>query len=69
MLSSYTIFLCIRTSQQKIAQYGALKSQINPHFLANALVIKRVYSILLSFIGTCVGKCYMYIDFVQGIFF
>ncbi|WP_211746043.1 sensor histidine kinase [Paenibacillus sp. Marseille-Q4541] len=24
-------------AQQKIAQYGALKSQINPHFLANAL--------------------------------
>ncbi|MCK9857645.1 histidine kinase [Paenibacillus sp. ATY16] len=24
-------------AQQKVAQYGALKSQINPHFLANAL--------------------------------
>ncbi|OAB32066.1 hypothetical protein PMSD_18175 [Paenibacillus macquariensis subsp. defensor] len=33
-------------AQQKIAQYGALKSQINPHFLANALESVQMKAVL-----------------------
>ncbi|MEK3910049.1 sensor histidine kinase [Paenibacillus sp. FSL H7-0331] len=36
-LQSYIERSSMAKAQQKIAQYGALKSQINPHFLANAL--------------------------------
>ncbi|WP_217558073.1 sensor histidine kinase [Paenibacillus sp. GbtcB18] len=33
-------------AQQKIAQYEALKSQINPHFLANALETVQMKAII-----------------------
>ncbi|MHA0857342.1 cache domain-containing sensor histidine kinase [Paenibacillus sp. CMAA1364] len=33
-------------AQQKVAQYGALKSQINPHFLANALESIQMKAVL-----------------------
>ncbi|WP_172798784.1 sensor histidine kinase [Paenibacillus sp. FJAT-26967] len=36
-LQNYIERSSMAKAQQKIAQYGALKSQINPHFLANAL--------------------------------
>ncbi|NOU96133.1 HAMP domain-containing protein [Paenibacillus sp. LMG 31456] len=36
-LQSYIERSSMAKAQQKVAQFGALKSQINPHFLANAL--------------------------------
>ncbi|WP_340008823.1 histidine kinase [Paenibacillus sp. FSL K6-0276] len=36
-LQNYIERSSMAKAQQKVAQYGALKSQINPHFLANVL--------------------------------
>nr|WP_313638365.1 histidine kinase [Paenibacillus sp.] len=36
-LQNYIERSSMAKAQQKVAQYGALKNQINPHFLANVL--------------------------------
>ncbi|MFS0839763.1 cache domain-containing sensor histidine kinase [Paenibacillus sp. 1P03SA] len=45
-LQNYIERSSMAKAQQKIAQYGALKSQINPHFLANALETVQMKAII-----------------------
>lgn len=45
-LQEYIERSSIARAQQKVAQFGALKSQINPHFLANALESIQMKAVL-----------------------
>lgn len=57
-LQSYIERTSITKAQQKVAQYGALKSQINPHFLANALESVQMKAIIggQREIGEMIGR-------------
>ncbi|MFX3635676.1 MAG: sensor histidine kinase [Candidatus Pristimantibacillus sp.] len=57
-LQNYIERSSMAKAQQKVAQYGALKSQINPHFLANVLESIQMKAIINGQrdIGDMVGK-------------
>lgn len=57
-LQSYIERTSITKAQQKVAQYGALKSQINPHFLANALESVQMKAVIggQREIGEMIGR-------------
>lgn len=57
-LQNYIERTTITKAQQKVAQYGALKSQINPHFLANALESVQMKAVIggQREIGEMVGR-------------
>lgn len=57
-LQSYIERTSITMAQQKVAQYGALKSQINPHFLANALESVQMKAVIAGQreIGEMIGR-------------